>query len=399
MQRAIKLPESHSFFLFGARGTGKSWLLRERLPAEQTHYIDLLTARDFEELSQRPGLLSERIARLGMGRQWVVIDEVQRVPEILNMVHLEIEAHSRSRMGVGQERPKERQLLFALTGSSVRKLRRGKANLLAGRAFLRHLYPLTYSELPSSYSFNDALRWGALPRVITESSDDARAELLSVYVHTYLREEILEEQLARSAPPFRRFLEVAAQTNGQILNYASIARDVGVSPHTVQSYYQILEDTLIAERIEPFHESIRKRQRTAPKFYLFDIGVQRALMGSLGEHPTPRSYSFGRLFEHFIVCELIRRNSYLERDFRFSYLRTKDGLEINLVIERPGAPRALVEIKSSERINDEHLRSLSLLGPDISNSERFCLSLDPIPRLISGIHVLPWEMGFKELGL
>jgi len=399
MQRLINLPESHSFFLFGARGTGKSWLLRERLPAQQTHYIDLLTARDFEELSQRPGLLSERVARLGLGKQWVVIDEVQRVPEILNMVHLEIEAHSRSRMGIGQERPKDRQLLFALTGSSARKLRRGQANLLAGRAFLRHLYPLIYSEFPSTYSISDALRWGGLPRVITETSDEARAELLSVYVHTYLREEILAEQLARSAPPFRRFLEVAAQANGQILNYTSIARDVGVSPHTVQSYYQILEDTLIAERIEPFHESIRKRQRTAPKFYFFDIGVQRALMGALREEPTPRSYSFGRIFEHFIVCEIIRRNSYLDRDFRFSYLRTKDDLEIDLVIERPGAPRALVEIKSSERINDEHLRSLSLLGPDISNSERFCLSLDPTPRVVSGINVLPWEMGIKELGL
>lgn len=399
MQRIVNLPESHSFFLFGARGTGKSWLLKAVLPPERTHYIDLLTARDFEELSQRPGLLSDRIARLGSGRQWVVIDEVQRVPEILNMVHLEIEAHSRSRMGIGQERPKDRELLFALTGSSARKLRRGKANLLAGRAFLRHLYPLIQSELPSSYSFTDTLRWGTLPRVITEASAASRAELLSVYVHTYLREEILEEQLARSAPPFRRFLEVAAQTNGQILNYARIARDVGVSPHTAQSYYQILEDTLIAERIDPFHESIRKRQRTAPKFYFFDIGVHRALLGTLGEQPTPRSYGFGRTFEHFVVCEAIRRNSYRSKDFRFSYLRTKDDLEIDLVIERPGAPRALVEIKSCERVTDEHLRSLTLLGPDISNSEKFCLSLDPTPRIVSGINVLPWETGLQELGL
>lgn len=134
--------------------------------------------------------------------------------------------------------------------------------------------------------------------------------------------------------------------------------------------------------MEPFHESIRKRQRTAPTFYLFDIGAQRA-----------------RIFDHFIVCELIRRNSYLDRDFRFSYLRTKDDLEIDLVIERPGASRALVEIKSSEHLKEEHLRSLSLLGPDISNSERFCLSLDATPKVISGVNVLPWEMGIKELGL
>lgn len=399
MKRIINLPESHSFFLFGARGTGKSWLLRERLPTAQTHYIDLLTPADFDQLSQRPELLSERIARLGTGRQWVVIDEVQRVPELLNMVHLEIEAHSRSRMGVGQERPKERELLFALTGSSARKLKRGKANLLAGRAFLRHLFPLITPELPESFSVADSMRWGTLPRVVTEPLDQNRAEILRGYVHTYLREEILEEQLARSVRPFRRFLEVAAQTNGQILNYASVARDVGVTPNTVQNYYQILEDTLLAERLDPFHESIRKRQRSAPKMYLFDLGVQRVLAGALDETLTPSSYGFGRVFEHFIVCECIRRNLYLSKSYRFSYLRTKNDLEIDLVIERPGMPRALVEIKSTDRVQEDHLRGLQLLGNDIQNAERFCLSRDPGARVIDGINVLPWTQGLSELGL
>jgi predicted AAA+ superfamily ATPase len=243
------------------------------------------------------------------------------------------------------------------------------------------------------------LRWGTLPRILTEESDQNRAEILRGYVHTYLREEILEEQLARSVRPFRRFLEVAAQTNGQILNYASVARDVGVTPNTVQSYYQILEDTLLAERLDPFHESIRKRQRSAPKIYLFDLGVQRALAGVLDETLTPGSYGFGRVFEHFIVCECMRRNSYLSKDYRFSYLRTKNDLEIDLVIERPGMPRALVEIKSTDRIQEDHYRSLQLLGNDISNSERFCLSRDPIARLVDGIKVLPWERGLTELGL
>lgn len=400
LHRTINLPESHSFFLFGARGTGKSWILRSRLPAESTHIIDLLTARDFDEFSRNPERLSDRIARLpSTGVQWVVIDEVQRVPELLNMVHLEIEAHSRSRMGVGAERPKDRQLYFALTGSSARKLRRGKANLLAGRAFLRYLFPLTQPELPEGFSLHDALRWGTLPLVVLSTSNEERKEILNVYVHTYLREEILEEQLARSAPPFRRFLEVAAQSNGKIINYTAIARDVGVSPHTVQSYYQILEDTLLAERLDPFHESIRKRQRAAPKYYFFDLGVQRALLGALDEIPSPKTYGFGQAFEHFVVCEALRQNSYLSKSFRFSYLCTKDDVEIDLVIERPGAPKALVEIKSTDNVREDHLRSLISLGRDIPNAERFCLSLDPTPRITSGINVLPWNLGLREIGL
>ena len=230
--------------------------------------------RDYLELSAKPDLLSERIALLGEGEQWVVIDEVQKVPKLLDMVHLEIEAHSRSQMGVGNERPKERKLYFALTGSSARKLKRGKANLLAGRAFLNYLYPLVHKELPKDLSMEFVLAWGSLPAVITAESDSLREEILYSYVHTYLREEILEEQLAREAPPFRRFLEIAAQSNGEIVNFSSIAKDVNLSPNTIQNYYQILEDTLIAYQIPPFHQSIRKRQKTSPKYYFFDVAYK-----------------------------------------------------------------------------------------------------------------------------
>jgi predicted AAA+ superfamily ATPase len=400
LQRLFNLPKSHSFFLFGARGVGKTSLLRHLLSSTSVTFLDLLLPDDFERYARNPGQLSDLIAELPKdGEHWIVIDEVQKAPALLDMVHLELEAHSRSRMGVGNERPTNRVICFALTGSSARKLKRGKANLLAGRAFLRHLFPLTHHELPLEYALNSALAWGTLPAIVGASNDHQRKEMLGAYVHTYLREEILEEQLARSAPTFRRFLEIASQQNGEPINFAAIGRDVGLSTPTIQTYFEILEDTLIAHRIDPFHYSVRKRQREAPKFYIFDLGVARALSGSLRSDISPHNYGYGKSFEHFIICEVIRLSSYTRNDWRLSYLRTKDGLEIDLVIERPGLPIALVEIKSTDQIREEHLKPLRLLGADIPNSEMFCLSQESRARLVDGIRVLPWKEGLVALGL
>ena len=392
--------KSHSFFLFGARGVGKTSLLRTKLPKENSSYIDLLNANDFDRFAIHPQQLSDFIAALPTkGTQWVVIDEVQKAPALLDMVHLEIEAHSQAKMGIHTERPKERNLLFALTGSSARKLKRGQANLLAGRAFLNYLFPLTHLEVPKEYNLNSMLTWGSLPAIVTADSDATRAEFLSSYVHTYLREEILEEQIARSAPTFRRFLEVAAQMNGEPVNNAAIGRDVGLSTPTIQTYFEILEDTLIAFRLDPFHQSVRKRQREAPKYYFFDLGVTRALAGGLRAELTPHNYGFGKAFEHFIICEIVRLSNYASNGWRFSYLRTKDNLEIDLIIDRPGKPLALVEIKSADFIKDEHLKSLRQLGADIPESECFCLCQEPRAKLVDGIHVLPWRDGLVELGI
>jgi predicted AAA+ superfamily ATPase len=400
LSRDVKLPESHSFFLFGARGVGKTSLLRHLIPENQRTVIDLLQASDFEQFALHPEQLSEVIAKLpSSGTQWVIIDEVQKAPALLDMVHLEIEAHSRARMGIGAERPKERKLHFALTGSSARKLKRGKANLLAGRAFVRYLFPLTHREVPLGYDLASCLAWGSLPAVVTSSGEQERRELLSAYVHTYLREEILEEQVARSGTAFRRFLEVAAQMNGAPVNFASIGRDVGLTTPTIQSYFEILEDTLVAFRLDPFHESIRKRQRAAPKYYFFDLGVTRALAGGLRSEITPHNYSFGKAFEHFILCEILRLSAYSANDWRFSYLRTKDDLEIDVIIERPGRPRALIEIKSSDSVREEHLKPLHSLGAKINNSECFCLCLESRARLVGSVKVLPWREGLVELGL
>ncbi|MCB0322560.1 MAG: ATP-binding protein [Bdellovibrionales bacterium] len=400
MNRVVNLPESNSFFMFGARATGKTWLLRKRLPEGSTIFIDLLSPKDYDRYSRSPSSLSELLATLPEhGEFWIVVDEVQKAPALLDVVHLEIEAHRRSAEGVTDERPAKRKVSFALTGSSARKLKRGRANLLAGRALVRNLFPLVHQEFEDSFCLSQVLQWGSLPGIATTESAELRAELLGAYVHTYLKEEILAEQLAREAPPFRKFLECAAQSNGEITNYSSIAREVGVSANTVQSYYQILEDTLLGYRVFPYHRSIRKRQRVGPKMYLFDCGVVRTLLGLQDQAVLPSSYGYGRAFEHFIFLEMYRWSSYNQKNYEFCYLQTKDKLEIDFIIERPGMPLALVEIKSAERVHDQQLRAMRSVQKDFSKAEFFVLCRETQPRMVEGIHILPWQEGLYALGL
>lgn len=382
--RLIRLPRATSFFLFGPRGTGKTHLLKERLRIPTVFYIDLLDPETFQTLSLRPKTLVEQLGALPPKTEWVVMDEIQKIPILLDVVHQQIEAG---------------RLRFALTGSSARKLRHGGANLLAGRAIVHHLFPLTARELGDRFSLAQALRWGALPRLFALKSDEEKSDYLRTYAHVYLQEEISSEQIVRKLEPFRRFLFTAAQMCGQIVNFSKIAREAGTTTPTVQSYFQILEDTLVGFLLEPFHESVRKRQRENPKFYFFDNGIQRALSHSLGLSLAPRTYDFGSAFELFLINEISRLGSYGKKDYRLSYLRTKDGVEIDLVIERPGLKRALVEIKSTERVGPDEVRSLKRLSPDIPNAEAFCLSLDQTPKKIDGVSCLPWQRGLAELGL
>jgi len=214
-----------------------------------------------------------------------------------------------------------------------------------------------------------------------------------------LKEEVWAEHIVRDLDPFRKFLESAAQSNGQIVNYSNIARDIGADTKTVQSYFQILEDTLVGVLLEPFHYSVRKRQRKNPKFYLFDLGVKRALDRTLIQPLLPNSYPFGFAFEHFVLLEAVRLNEYGRKDFRFSYLRTKDDAEIDLIVERPGMPMALVEIKSTERVDGGDTRVLEGFVNDFKKAEAFCLSRDLRPKRIGSVTALPWERGLRELGL
>lgn len=375
---------SNSFFLFGARGTGKSTFLRQSFGTEAKLWIDLLDPQQEARYAIHPDELMNQV-RAGFGRNdWVVIDEIQKVPKLLDVVHSAIESHG---------------VRFALTGSSARKLKTASVNLLAGRAFVYHLFPLTHHELGDAFDMAQALHFGTMPGLLRFTSDEERKSFLRAYAMTYLKEEVWAEHLIRKLDPFRRFLAVAAQCNGEIVNYSNVARDVGTDHKTVCSYFDILEDTLLGFHLEPYHASVRKRQRSAPKFYLFDPGVTRALNGTLNVELVPGTYAFGKAFEHFILLEIFRLSDYQHNDYRFSYLRTKDGAEIDLIIERPGQPTALVEIKSTDHTDDRDTRDLERFLPDIPGAEAFCLSRDKVRKRIGQVLALPWQDGMAELGL
>jgi predicted AAA+ superfamily ATPase len=347
-------------------------------------WIDLLDPVEEDAFLRDPRELDRRAGSLPPGRRWVVIDEIQKAPRLLDVVHKLIEG---------------KKVLFALTGSSARKLKRGASNLLAGRAFVHHLHPLTSGELGARFALDDALAWGTLPEIFTLATVHEKARYLRAYALTYLKEEVAAEQFLRRLAPFRQFLEVAAQMNGQVLNYKKIAGQVGVDSKTVMSYFTLLEDTLVGFHLPAYHRSLRKQHLSHPKFYLFDPGVKRALEMSLDQTLNPRTFGYGAAFEHFVILELTRLNDYFEKDFVFSYVKTYDGREADLVVRRPGKPEAFVEIKSTERVGEKDVASLVDFSEEIPGAEYFCFSRDPHPKKIGPVHCLPWTDAARSLGL
>ncbi len=379
--RSITLSETHSFFLFGARGTGKSTLLNQLFPKEFCLKLDLLDDETAERFSRRPNELMDIVHGLSDEVTHVIIDEIQKIPKLLDVVHSLIE---------------EKKKIFVMTGSSARKLKRGAANLLAGRAFVHHLFPFSCFELGNSFDLMNVLSYGSLPKIFELQDDVEKKQFLMSYAHTYLKEEILTEQLIRKLDPFRRFLEVSAQCNGKIINYSNIARDVGVDDKTVQQYFEILEDTLIGFFLEPFQHSFRKRLSLKPKFYYFDTGVVRSLGRLLSVPLIPHTSYFGEVFEHYVIIECIKLANYFKSEYRFSYLQTKDDAEVDLIVERPGLPILFIEIKSAERVEQEKLRSFNTLCQDFGACESVCFSRDPYAKQMGNILVLPWQEGLKR---
>ncbi len=381
LQRIQNLNKNNSFFLFGARGTGKTTLLKQLYTNKETLWIDLLTDADESLYGRHPDELSHILSRKKYER--VIIDEVQKAPKILDIVQHEME--------------KERGVQFILTGSSSRKLKRGSGNLLAGRAFTYQLFPFTSFELGENFDLKNALEFGTLPKLLQYPSVENKNEFLRAYVKTYLREEIQIEQLVRKLNPFRDFLEIAAQSNGKIINYSKISKDVGVDDKTVYSYFSILEDTLIGFMLPAFHRSVRKQQREAPKFYFFDTGITRALSGTLTVDLLPQTFAFGNAFEHWVILECIRLNEYKKLDYKFSYLKTKDDAEIDLIIQRPGNIELLVEIKSTKHVAGEHISQIRRFKKDWQlPCDAEIWSLDPNEKEIDGIHCLYWQTGLQN---
>jgi predicted AAA+ superfamily ATPase len=335
-----------------------------------------------DRFSRHPEDLSAMVQALPNQVTHIVLDEIQKIPKLLDVVHQLIESEHR---------------YFVMSGSSARKLKAGGANLLAGRAFVYHLHAFSIFELPQDYDWQQVMRWGLLPKV-TQCQDDAeKRQFLQSYALTYLKEEIWSEQFIRKLDPFRRFLEVSAQCNGKIVNFSRIARDVDVDHKTIAQYFSLLEDTLIGFFLAPFHHSFRKRLSGRPKFYYFDIGVTRALARILSVPPRAGTSYYGEVFEHFVLLECVKMAQYFQSEYRFYYLRTKDDAEIDLIVERPGLPLLAIEIKSASSVSRQDLRRFEAIASELDDCEAICLCNETYAKRYDQLLVLPWREGILQL--
>jgi predicted AAA+ superfamily ATPase len=362
--RLFEPPGDQSFFLFGPRGTGKTAWVRQRFPDAPT--FDLLDAHTYARLLGNPGFLEDGIPRTHRG--WVVIDEVQRVPEMLNEVHRLIEA---------------RRLRFVLTGSSARKLRRRGVNLLAGRALTRHLHPLTAGELGDDFDLRRAVRYGTLPFACTTRTP---GDYLASYVATYLRAEVQQEGLARNIGAFGRFLEAASFAQGSLLNVAAVARDCGLRPKVAEDYFRILEDLLIAVRLPVFTRRAKRRMVAHPRFYLFDAGVFQAVRPR-GPLDTPEEIQ-GPALETLFLQHLRAVNDYRALGYALHYWRTARGDEVDFVLYGERGLRAF-EVKRSARVRPDDLKPLRLFTADFPQAKTFLVYPGTRRWREAGIEILP----------
>ena len=364
----IALPSRQSAFLWGPRKTGKSTYLRSEFP--ESLIFDLLQTDLMLELARRPALLRERLlaAPAAKLRLPVILDEVQKVPQLLDEVHWLIE---------------NRGLRFILCGSSARKLKRSGVNLLGGRAWRYEMHPLASVEI-GEVDLLQALNRGLVP---THYLDPGFARSLRAYVVDYLKEEVFDEGLTRNVAAFSRFFEAMGYSHGDLTNYSNIARDCGVDSKTVKEYYQILVDTLLGTFVEPW----KKRQERqvigkASKFYLFDVGVAGALTGR--RIREERGEAFGRALEHFVLMEILAHRSYRELDYGIHFWRTKSGLEVDFVL---GDGEIAVEVKGTSRVDPSDFRALRAFMEGNRLRKAIVVCNEPVPRVDESIDVLPWR--------
>lgn len=372
----MELPRGQSAFLWGPRKTGKSTYLRSRFPGSVV--FDFLRTDLAIEFAKRPSLLRERLLAEESPRlaEPIILDEVQKVPWLLDEVHGLIE---------------NRRLRFILCGSSARKLKRGGANLLGGRAWRYEMRPLVFREI-DEFDLLRALNQGLVPAHYL-AAPAAATRSLSAYVVDYLKEEVFAEGLTRNVAAFSRFFEAVGYSHGDLTSYANIARDCGVDAKTVKEYYQILVDTLLGAFVPPF----KKRQERqvigkAPKFYLFDVGVAGALVRR--RIAEPRGEAFGRALEHFVLMEILAHRSYRGLEYDVRFWRTKSGLEVDFVL---GDAEVALEVKGASRVDSSELRSLRAFIDDNRPRRAVVVCNETAPRRIDGIEILPWRVFLERL--
>lgn len=354
--------KNDSVFLWGARQVGKSTLLQYLFP--ESRIYDLLKSEEYSRLVRRPQLLREELEHLN-NESLVIIDEIQKIPQLLDEVHWLIV---------------NRNIRFILCGSSARKLKRLGTNLLGGRAISVHLYPLVSAEIPD-FDLIRAINNGMIPRHYMIDNPQKR---LQAYIGDYLKEEIQNEAIVRQLASFNRFLDIAAQSDGEIINFTNIAQDCGISSVTVKEYFNILEQTLIGYIIPAFTLSKKRKALQSPKFYYFDIGIVNHLLHR--RKLLPGSSDFGHAFEHFIIQEIIAYLSYTDSYEQLSYWRTSNGYEVDAII---GEGRIAIEIKSCEEIQSKHTKGLKAFEEEFPNARKIIVSLDKNRRTLNGIEIIP----------
>ena len=364
----LNLPANRSAFLWGPRKTGKTYWINRHFT--DSVVIDLLKTDIFAEYASRPSLLRERYQEYG---RLVVIDEIQMVPDLLNEIHWLIENTGTS---------------FLMTGSSARKLRRRHTNLLGGRAWRYNMTPLTFAET-EGFDLEQIMLSGLLPPHFLSS--DPVQDLRS-YVADYLKEEIAVEAVIRNIPAFAEFLRVAALTSGELLNYTNVARETGVSAKVVRNYFQILEDTLLGFRIQPWRKVRNRRLIETEKFYLFDVGVTNYLARRTPRIGTPE---FGNSFENYILMELKAYQAYRNPELDIRYWRTSTGFEVDFILDDMNVA---IEVKGSHRIHSSHTKGLRALLEEHTVKRSVIVSLEKqLRKLDSSIEVLPWQVFLEEL--
>jgi len=369
-KQVFKGIDNESVFFWGARQTGKSTLLKQMFP--DAIWIDLLLSDVYRRFSAQPQLLREMI-HIADKPKLVVIDEIQKVPELLDEIHWLIV---------------NKQVQFILSGSSPRKIIRSGANLLGGRALRYELYPLVSAEI-DDFQLDKALNNGLLPRHYLSSNSK---KLMDAYIGNYLNDEIVAEAKIRNVQAFSQFLKAAAFSNAEQVNYSNIATDCGVSHNTIREYFQILEDTLIGRFVPVYQKKPKRKVIQSPKFYFFDLGIPNSLLkrGII----EPGTEAFGHVFEHFIYQELYAHSKYSELDYSISYWRTVSQTEVDFIL---GDNQVSIEVKGTDNVNSKHLKGLRSFSEEYTTQKQILVSLDPIERMVGDIHLMPWRVFLQRL--